>query len=73
MKELVENVQYRAAKIVSGGIHRTSHNILYNELGWETLAERRRKQSLKSFQKIVIGEAPAYLQKLLAEQSSSPK
>ena len=48
-EELLESVQYRAAKIVSGAIHRTSHGVVYSELGWERLEQRRRKQRLKVF------------------------
>ncbi len=33
ISDLLESVQYRAAKIVSGAIHRTSHHVVYNELG----------------------------------------
>ena len=43
LSEMLENVQYRAAKIVSGAIHRTSHCTVYDELGWETLKRRRKK------------------------------
>ena len=68
MSDLLESVQYRAAKIVSGAIHRTSHNIVYQELGWETLVERRRKLRLKMFYKMVNDEAPTYLQGLLPDQ-----
>ena len=65
MSDLIESVQYRAAKIVSGAIHRTSHSIVYKELGWETLAVRRKNQRLKTFHKAVIKDAPAYLQHAL--------
>ena len=61
LSDLLESVQYRAAKIVSGGIHRVSHNIVYKELGWETLKERRRKQRLKVFYKAVKKDTPKYL------------
>ena len=64
-KDLVESVQYRAAQIVSGGINRTSHKIIYQELGWETLDERRRKLRLKLFFKMITGISPSYLSDLL--------
>ena len=35
LSDLLEGVQYRAAKIVSRGIQRTSHDIIYRELGWD--------------------------------------
>ena len=61
-KEQIEQVQYRAAKIVSGAIHRTSKELVYKELGWHTLSERRQVQRLKVFHKMVNGTAPVYLQ-----------
>ena len=63
--DLLEQVQYRASKIVSGAIHRTSHDFVYNELGWETLEQRRKKQRLKVFYKAVNKEAPLYLQQII--------
>ncbi len=39
LSDMLENINYRAAKIISGAIHRTSHNIVYGELGWESLKE----------------------------------
>jgi hypothetical protein len=46
-------------------MHRTSHNIVYSELGWETLVERRRKQRLRVFYKTVNQEVPIYLENVL--------
>ena len=61
-RDLIEQVQYRAGKIVSGAINRTSKDIVYQELGWHRLAERRQNQRLKVFHKIVNGKTPGYLQ-----------
>ena len=71
LSDLLESVQYRAAKIVSGAIHRTSHNMVYSDLAWETLEDRRKKQRLKVFYKIAHSDAPIYLQNTLpvAEQN----
>jgi hypothetical protein len=63
--DLLESIHYRAAKIVSGAIHRTSHNIVFNELGWDSLGERRHKQRLKVFFKMGKSEAPQYLNDLI--------
>ena len=60
--DLIEQVQYRAGKIVSGAIHRTSKELVYQELGWSSLEERRSIQRLKVFHKIINGKAPVYLQ-----------
>ena len=62
MADLLESVQYRAAKIISGAINRTSHNIVYQEMGWETLGERRKRQRLKVMYKTMNHLAPSYLQ-----------
>ena len=61
MTDLIEGVKYRAAKILSRAINRTSHNIVYKEVGWETLGERRKRQRLKVMYKTVNHEAPSYL------------
>ena len=68
LSDLIESVQYRAGKVVSGAIHRTSHELLYKELGWDRLEDRRKKQRLKVLYKIIHGEAPVYLQQVLNEQ-----
>ena len=47
LSDLIESVQYRAGKVVSGAIHRTSHELLYKELGWDRLEDRRKRQRLK--------------------------
>ena len=58
----LEQVQYRAGKIVSGAINRTSKDLVYQELGWQSLEERRHTQRLKVFHKMFYGKAPTYLQ-----------
>ena len=61
-RNLLEQVQYRAGKIVSGAISRTSKDLVYQELGWHSLEERRYVQRLKVFHKILNGKTPIYLQ-----------
>ena len=68
LSDLVESVQYRAGKIVSGAIQQTSHELLYKELSWERLEDRRKKQRLKVFYKTINGETPIYLQNVLNAQ-----
>lgn len=58
----LESLQLEAARIVVGAIKGTSHNALYNEIGWETLASRRSHKQLSVFHKIINGESPEYLQ-----------
>ena len=45
-------VQYRAAKLVTGTLHYTSREKLNTELGWETLSTRAEFLGLTLFQKI---------------------
>ena len=65
LSDLIESVHYRAAKIISGAIHRTSHALIYNELGWDNLENRRKKQRLRVFFKASHGNAPIYLQNII--------
>ena len=38
---MIESVQYNAALAITGSIHGTSHEKLYQELGFESLHVRR--------------------------------
>ena len=48
----LENIQYKAGKIVTGAYHFTSKDKLNLELGWETISKRGDILSLNIFQKI---------------------
>ena len=61
LMKLIEQVQYKAALIVSGCWQGTSREKLYDELGWESLDERRWARRLATFYKIKNGLAPSYL------------
>jgi hypothetical protein len=61
----LEKFQINIARIVTGARKGTSHELLYNETNWCTLAERRQSSKLKCFIKIVNNEAPSYLGGLL--------
>ena len=61
---LIESVQYNAALIVSGCWKGTSRTKLYNELGWESLADRRDFRRLSIYYKIKNKLAPDYLSAL---------
>ena len=52
----LENVQYRAAKIVCGALHFTNKDKLNSELGWESIIERGDILGLNIFQKIHLQE-----------------
>ena len=48
----LENLQYRAAKLVTGAFHYTNRNKLNIELGWETIKKRSDILGLNIFDKI---------------------
>lgn len=52
----LENIQYKAAKVVTGAYHQTSKQKLYQELGWETIQERCEYLGLTMFHKIHLRE-----------------
>ena len=61
LMKLIEQVQYKAALIVSGCWQGTSREKLYDELGWESLTDRRWARRLTMFYKIKNVIAPSYL------------
>ena len=52
----LDNIQYKAAKLVTGAFHLTNKEKLNKELGWETISERGDILSLSFFHKIHLGE-----------------
>ena len=54
-------VQYKAALVINGAIKGTSRDRLYQELGVESLADRKRSRRLFFFHKIIHGLLPSYL------------
>ena len=52
----LENLQYKAGKLVTGAYHYTSKDKLNSELGWESIKERGDMLSLTIFQKIHLHE-----------------
>ena len=59
--DLLESIQYQAARIITGCWQGTSRVKLYNELGWESLHERRRYRRLSLYYKINSNMTPNYL------------
>ena len=57
----LESSQYQASLAVSGAWKGTSQDKIYNELGWETLDERRMFRRLVLFYKIMTNQFPDYL------------
>ena len=57
----LERTQYQAALAVSGAWKGTNRNKIYEELGWETLDQRRFFRRLTQFYKIMNNLTPEYL------------
>ena len=71
LMKLIEQVQYKAALIVSGCWKGTSRERLYDELGWESLSDRRWARRLSMFYKIRNGLAPPYLSEHITDRVES--
>ena len=52
LMEKVERIQYQAALAISGTWRGSSHSNLYEELGWETLSDRRMSRGILQIHKI---------------------
>ena len=61
----LENIQYKAGKIVTGAYHFTSKDKLNLELGWETISKRGDILSLNIFQKIHLQETRPLIRKCM--------
>lgn len=59
--EDIEKLQKRAARVITGGIIRTPTDVLYQELGWESLESRRDHNNLILLHKTIRNETPQYL------------
>ena len=64
-KTKIEMIQYQAALVITGAIKDTSRDRLYQEIGLESLADRRWSRKIFFFHKIVNGLLPSYLQSYL--------
>ena len=61
----LEKLQLKAARIVCGAKKGTSHNRLYEELGWETLEERRKYHCLTQMYRIIHKQVPTLLSEIM--------
>ena len=61
LMNLLEKTQYQAALAVTGTWKGTSLNKLYDELGWESLSDRRWSRRLIQFYKIQNNLTPTYM------------
>ena len=62
---VLEKIQIEAARIVTGTTKIVSLDKLYQETGWETLEERRKKHKLCLFYKMSNNLSPNYLSSLV--------
>ena len=57
----IEKVQYKAALAITGTWQGTNRVKLYDELGWESLSDRRSFRRLLQLHKIIDGKTPPFL------------
>ena len=68
--ERVEQIQYQAALAVTGAWQGSDRVKLYEELGWETLNDRRMLRRILQLHKIVDGKTPSYLRQSLPQMET---
>ena len=61
LMEKVERTQYQAALAITGSWQGTNRSKLYEELGWETLSDRRWCRRILQIHKIEKYKSPSYL------------
>ena len=69
--KIIESVQYKAALAITGTIKGSSRERLYQELGLESLSDRRWYRRLVYYFNIVSRKSPAYLCSLLPAKQQS--
>ena len=67
LMERIEKIQYQAALAVSGCWQGSNRNKLYEQLGWESLSDRRWHRRLSQLYKIYNNLTPNYLRENLPE------
>ena len=71
LMETVEKVQYQAALAVTGAWKGSSRSKLYEELGWESLSDRRCCRRILQIHKILNNKTPSYLRTKLPRRRRS--
>ena len=66
----LENLHLEAIRIIIGAVRGTSHQKLYQESGFCSLKERRRRHKIVYYYKIINGMCPLYLSNLLPPLAS---
>ena len=59
--EKIERIQYQSALAISGAWHGSNRAKLYEELGWESLSDRRMGRRILQIHKIFNNKTPSYL------------
>ena len=70
-KNILRNIHMDAARLVTGakkGTH--TEALIHNELGWETLEERRESHKLTMLFKVIHDKTPPYLKSVLPKMHS---
>ena len=67
----LELLQYNAALAITGAIHGTSKEKLYNELGLESLQNRQWYRKLSFLYKVIANQSPSYLFKMIPNKNMS--
>ena len=65
----LDSIQKDAARVVTGATARCNTELLGRDVGWQSLAERRRHHRLVLFYKTVNGLSPPYLSDLLPRRT----
>ena len=63
--EKVERVQYQAALAITGAWQGSSRSKIYDDLGWETLSDRRKYRRFLQIHKIINNNTLSYLNEKL--------
>ena len=63
--DLLDSTRLNAARIITGFRRGTSHTILYKELGWIPLSERRKHHKLINFYKILNHDTQSYINNII--------
>ena len=61
LMETVERTQYQAALAITGACQGSNRSKLYEELGWESISDRRWRRRILQIQKIKNNMTPSYL------------
>ena len=61
LMEKVERIQYQAALAITGAWQGSSRAKIYDELGWETLSDRRKARGVLQIHKMIYNNTLSYL------------